>query len=45
MKKTTQQEIEQLIEKRQAKNINIIQQEQLTFGQRASDFIATKAGS
>lgn len=45
MKNTTHQDIDQLIEKRQVKNINIIQQEQLTFGQKASDFIATKAGS
>lgn len=45
MKLTTEHEIERLIKKRQVKNINKLQQEQLTFGEKISDFIAIKAGS
>ncbi len=45
MKKTTQQEIERLMEKRQVKNVNELQQEQLTIGEKFSDLIAIRAGS
>ncbi len=45
MKHTTEEQIQALFDQRQAKNINELQQEQLTFGQRLSDWIAAKAGS
>ncbi len=45
MTQTTQEQINELLEKRQVKNINQLQQEQLSFGQKLSDWIAIKAGS
>ena len=45
MTQSTQEQINELLEKRQVKNINLLQQEQLSFGQKLSDWIALKAGS
>ncbi len=45
MKQNTTQQVNELLERRHAKNVNELQEKQLSFGERLSDAIAIKAGS